>query len=57
MEDEKMLEPIAVIIIVLWLLFAVSGYTFGGYIHLLLVIAALLFLLQLLFGGRGRRVI
>ncbi|MFZ1293595.1 MAG: lmo0937 family membrane protein, partial [Pseudomonadales bacterium] len=34
-----MLETIAVILIVLWLLGFVSSYTMGGFIHVLLVIA------------------
>ena len=47
-----MLETIAVILIVLWLLGLVSSYTMGGLIHLLLVIAIVVVLLRLL---RGRR--
>ena len=34
-----MLETIAVLLIVLWLLGLVSPYTMGGFIHILLVIA------------------
>jgi hypothetical protein len=47
-----MLETIAIILIVLWILGLVSSYTMGGLIHILLVIAlvALLFRLQ---RGRG----
>ena len=39
-----MLETIAIILIVLWLLGMVSGYTLGNFIWVLLVIAAVLFL-------------
>jgi hypothetical protein len=47
-----MLETIAVILIVLWLLGMVSGYTIGAFIHLLLVIAIVLFLVRLISGRR-----
>ena len=47
-----MLETIAVILIVLWLLGMVSSYTMGGLIHLLLVIAIVVILLRVI---RGRR--
>lgn len=46
-----MLETIAVILIVLWLLGMVSAYTIGGFIHVLLVLAIVLFLLRV-FRGR-----
>jgi hypothetical protein len=47
-----MLETIAVILIVLWLLGLVSSYTMGGFIHILLVIAVVIILVRLI---RGRR--
>jgi hypothetical protein len=47
-----MLETIAVILIVLWLLGMVSGYTISSFIHLLLVIAIILFLVRLVSGRR-----
>ena len=47
-----MLETIAVILIVLWLLGMVSGYTVGAFIHLLLVVAIVLFLVRLISGRR-----
>jgi hypothetical protein len=47
-----MLETIAVILIVLWLLGMVSGYTIGSFIHLLLVLAVVLFIVRLLSGRR-----
>jgi uncharacterized membrane protein YjdF len=46
-----MLETIAVILIVLWLLGMVSGYTLGNFIYVLLVVAVILFLVRLI-GGR-----
>jgi len=47
-----MLETIAVILIVLWLLGFVTSYTMGGLIHVLLVIAVVVILLRL-FQGRS----
>ena len=46
-----MLYTIAVVLLVLWLLGLVSSYTLGGFIHLLLVIAIVMVLLNL-FSGR-----
>ena len=45
-----MLETIAVILIILWLLGLVSSYTMGGFIHLLLVIAVVVILVRVLQG-------
>lgn len=47
-----MLYTIAVILVVLWLLGLVSGYTIGAFIHVLLVIALVLIVLQLVSGRR-----
>jgi hypothetical protein len=47
-----MLETIAIILVVLWLLGFVSSYTMGGFIHILLVIAVVVVLIRLI---RGRR--
>ena len=47
-----MLETIAVILIILWLIGFVSSYTMGGLIHILLVIAVVVILLRVV---RGRR--
>jgi hypothetical protein len=47
-----MLETIAVILIILWLLGMVSGYTLGNFIWVLLVIAVVLFLVRLVSGRR-----
>jgi len=45
-----MLSTIAVILIVLWLLGIVTSYTMGGFIHILLVIAIVMFLLRVIRG-------
>jgi hypothetical protein len=45
-----MLETIAVILIILWLLGLVSSYTMGGFIHVLLVIAVVVLLVRFLTG-------
>jgi uncharacterized membrane protein YjdF len=50
--DFTMLETIAIILIVLWLLGVVSGYTLGNFIYVLLVIAVVLFLVRLVGGRR-----
>lgn len=47
-----MLETIAIILLVLWLLGMVSGYTMGNFIYALLVIAIVLFLVRLISGRR-----
>jgi hypothetical protein len=48
----KMLWTVAVILLVLWLLGFVSSYTMGGFIHVLLVIAIVVILVQLIQGRR-----
>ena len=47
-----MLETIAIILIVLWLLGMVSGYTLGNFIYILLVIALVLIVVRLVSGRR-----
>jgi hypothetical protein len=47
-----MLVTIAVILIILWLLGLVSAYTMGGFIHILLVIAVVMILVQVIQGRR-----
>ena len=47
-----MLETLAVVLIVLWLLGLVSSYTVGGFIHILLVIAIVVILLRVIQGRR-----
>jgi hypothetical protein len=48
-----MLETIAIILLVLWLLGLVTGTTLGGFIYILLVIAIVLFLVRLISGRRA----
>jgi hypothetical protein len=45
-----MLDTIAVILIVLWLLGYVSSYTMGGFIHILLVVALVVVLIRIIHG-------
>ncbi len=47
-----MLWTIFVILLVLWLLGLVSSYTMGGFIHILLVIAVVILIINLIQGGR-----
>lgn len=47
-----MLYTIAVILLVLWLLGLVSGTTIGGFVHVLLVLAVIVVLVQLISGRR-----
>jgi hypothetical protein len=47
-----MLWTIAVILLVLWALGLVSGYTMGAFIHILLVLAVVLILVRLIQGRR-----
>jgi hypothetical protein len=45
-----MLETIAVILLVLWILGMVSSQTIGGFIHLLLVLAIIVVLIRVIQG-------
>ena len=47
-----MLYTIAVVLIVMWLLGLVTSYTMGGFIHILLVIAVIMILVNLISGRR-----
>jgi hypothetical protein len=48
----KVLETIAIILVVLWLLGLVTSYTMGGFIHVLLVIAIVVILVRVIQGRR-----
>jgi hypothetical protein len=48
-----MLWTICVVLIVLWLLGVVTSYTMGGLIHILLVIAIIMVLVNVIQGRRG----
>ncbi|HEY1766062.1 MAG TPA: lmo0937 family membrane protein [Terracidiphilus sp.] len=47
-----MLWTIFVILLVLWLLGMITSYTLGGFIHILLVIALVVLVIQLISGRR-----
>ncbi len=47
-----MLETLAIILVVLWLLGLVTSYTMGGLIHILLVIAVVVILVRVISGRR-----
>ncbi|MEP6958737.1 MAG: lmo0937 family membrane protein [Nitrospirota bacterium] len=48
-----MLETIAIILVVLWLLGFVTSNTMGGFIHVLLVIAVVVILVRVIQGRRA----
>lgn len=48
-----MLWTIIGILLVLWLIGAVTGTTLGGFLHLLLVVAVVVFIVNLLTGRRA----
>jgi Family of unknown function (DUF5670) len=47
-----MLWTIAVVLVILWLLGLVTGYTMGNFIHILLVIAIIVVLVRVIQGRR-----
>lgn len=47
-----MLETIAVVLIILWLLGMVSSHALGGFIHILLVIAVVIILVRVISGRK-----
>ena len=51
-ERSNMVWTILVILLGLWLLGMVSGYTISGFVHLLLVLALVIFIIHLLTGRR-----
>jgi Family of unknown function (DUF5670) len=52
-EEARMLWTIVVILAIMWLLGMVSSYTFGGLIHILLVVALVVIVINLLQGRRA----
>jgi hypothetical protein len=48
-----MLYTIAVVLLILWVLGLVSSYTIGGFIHILLVVAIVMILVNLLSGRKA----
>ena len=47
-----MLETLAVILVLMWLLGMVTSYTMSGFIHLLLLLALVVVVIRLLSGRR-----
>jgi len=47
-----MLYTIAAVLVILWLLGIISGYTIGSFIHILLIIAAIIILVNFIQGRR-----
>jgi hypothetical protein len=47
-----MLQTIAIVLIILWLLGYVTSYTMGGFIHVLLVVAIILILVRIISGRK-----
>jgi hypothetical protein len=45
-----MIQTIAVILLILWLAGIITSYTLGGFIHILLVIAIVMFLVRIIQG-------
>lgn len=48
-----MLYTIALVLVILWLLGLVTSYTIGGFIHVLLVVAVIMILVNLISGRRA----
>jgi hypothetical protein len=53
MKGSNMLYTLAVILLILWLLGLVSSVTMGGFIHILLVVAIVMILINLISGRRA----
>jgi len=51
-ERKYMLYTIALVLLILWLLGLVSSYTMGGFIHILLVVAIVMILVNLISGRK-----
>jgi Family of unknown function (DUF5670) len=52
-KEHSMLYTIAVVLLILWVLGLVTSYTMGGFIHILLVVAVVMVLLNLVNGRRS----
>lgn len=48
-----MLYTVAIVLILLWALGAISSYTVGGFIHILLVVAVVLILIRVISGRKA----
>jgi hypothetical protein len=47
-----MLETIAIVLVILWIMGLVTSYTMGGFIHILLVFAVIVVLIRVIQGRR-----
>jgi hypothetical protein len=47
-----MLETVAIVLVILWILGLVTSYTMGGFIHVLLVFAVIVVLIRVIQGRR-----
>ena len=47
-----MLETIVILVLILWLAGVITSYTLGGFIHLLLVVAIVMFLIRVIQGRK-----
>jgi len=52
MREGTVLETIAIVLLVLWLLGMVTSYTIGGFIHVLLAIAVVVVLVRIIQGRK-----
>jgi len=48
-----MLRTLAIVLIILWLLGVITGYTIGSFIHILLVIALIMILVNFISGRKN----
>jgi len=46
------IETVVILLLILWLAGLVSGYTFGGLLHVLLLVALVIFIFRLVTGRR-----
>jgi hypothetical protein len=51
-KEEQMLWLIFTVLMVMWLLGMVSGYTLGGFLHILLIVAIAAILIRIIQGRR-----
>jgi len=50
--DMNILETLAILLVIFWILGLVTSYTMGGFIHILLVIAIVMILIRVIQGRR-----
>lgn len=53
-KNYSMLYTIALILVIMWILGMITGYTIGSFIHILLVIAVIIILVNFISGRRTR---